>query len=70
MRIRGQSETEGEEGILPSDQLLWFSANIYLDLGFEHLISQRSVRRLYPFGHRVGNRELTRLLYQQLQRHL
>ena len=36
-------ERKGKEGkgILPSQKLLWFLASIYLDLGFEPLISQR-----------------------------
>ena len=41
-------------GILPSHQLLWFLASIYLNPGFEPLISQRWVPRFYPLGHRVG----------------
>ena len=41
-------------GYLPSHQLLWFLANIYLDPGFEPLISKRWARGFYPFGHRVG----------------
>ena len=40
-------------GSLPSFQLVWFLASIYLDPGFEPLISQRWVPRFYPSGHRV-----------------
>ena len=43
-------------GILPLHHLLRFLASIYLDLGFEPLISQRRVSKLYPLGHRVGSR--------------
>ena len=34
-------ERKGKVGILSSQQLLWFLANIYLDPVFELLISQR-----------------------------
>ena len=42
----------GKVSTLPSHQLLWFLASIYLYPGFEPLISQRWVR--VPLGHRVG----------------
>ena len=32
---------------------MWFLASMHLDPGFEPLISQRWVRRIHPFGHRV-----------------
>ena len=41
-------------GTLLSHQLLWFFANIYLDPGFEPLISQCWVPRFYSLGHHVG----------------
>ena len=34
-------EREGKVDILPSQQLLWFLASIYLDPGIEPLISKR-----------------------------
>ena len=37
----GRRSRKGKIGILPSHQLLWFLASIYLDPGFEPLISQR-----------------------------
>ena len=43
-----------EPGILPSHQLLWFLASIYLDLGFEPLISQRWGSKFHPLVHHVS----------------
>ena len=40
---------KGIVSILPSHQLLWFLASIYLDPGFEPLF--------YPLGQRVGSRK-------------
>ena len=34
---------------------IWFLGSIYLDPGFEPLISQRWISRFYPFSHRAGH---------------
>ena len=40
--------------VYPRINCIWFLASIYLDPGFEPLISQRWVPRFYPISHRVG----------------
>ena len=45
---------KGKVGSLPSHQLLWFLASIYLDPGFEPLISQRWGSKFHPLVHHVS----------------
>ena len=53
----------GEVDSLPSHQLLWFLANIYLDPGFEPLISQRWIPRFYTLKVEVDSLPSHQLLW-------
>ena len=56
--VARDSTNKGKVGILPSHQLLWFLASIYLDPGFDALISQRRLPWFYPLGNRVGGLQI------------